>query len=435
VRLWDANTLRAINDTPGHRAAVSHAELSPDGKRLLTWAEDETVRLWDVATGKELLAFAGATAPYRGARRNNIGRPTFTPDGTAVLYSTKDRLVARDLQTGLEVPLPGEMAKPGPRFAAFAPDGKAVLTWSNNGDDDSEVWDWPGGRRRCVLSGDFGPPPGPGFSPDGIAVFADARSPQRWDSQTGKELPPAWRDDRTSSVEPLLSLRPNPRRLLHRPDPGEPRVIEAGTGRHLTQFRLAGGDDHAPLTRTLDVALAPPGSAFAVALGREPGTVLLCESATGEARRELRGHRGEARVLGFTPDGTKLLTAGGDHTVLVWDVRLQGVPLPEAVKKETSAAKLWNTLTTGSAKDAYLAMARLAREPGAAVRMAAMKLKPAAEGERDTDATRLADARGVELLEALDTDAARDLLKELAGGAAGAFRTREAKRALERNAR
>jgi hypothetical protein len=164
-------------------------------------------------------------------------------------------------------------------------------------------------------------------------------------------------------------------------------------------------------------------------------TVLMLDTASEGVRRELRGHRGGVRVLGFTPDGTKQLTAGGDHTVLVWDVRLQSVPLPEAVKKETSAAKLWDTLAAGGAKEAYLAMARLARDPEAAVKIVSMRLKPAPKADPSTDVGRIADARAVELLEAVGTDAARALLKELAGGHAGAFRTQEAKRALERNGR
>jgi hypothetical protein len=161
----------------------------------------------------------------------------------------------------------------------------------------------------------------------------------------------------------------------------------------------------------------------------------LYEVATGRLRRELRGHRGEVRVLGFTPDGSKLLTAGGDHTVLVWDMRLQNVPLPDAIKNETSAAKLWDVLASGGAKDAYLAMARLAREPETAVKLVRLKLGPAAKGGGETEAANLTDARTIELLEALDTVAARALLKELAGGHKDAFRTQEAKRAQERNKR
>jgi hypothetical protein len=119
----------------------------------------------------------------------------------------------------------------------------------------------------------------------------------------------------------------------------------------------------------------------------------------------------------------------------VWDMRLQTIPLPEALKNETDAAKLWAMLATGKADAAYLAMARLAREPDAAVKLAKLKLKPAAKVGKETAAANLADARAIELLEALDAEDARALLKELAAGQANAFRTQEAKRALERNKR
>jgi len=113
-------------------------------------------------------------------------------------------------------------------------------------------------------------------------------------------------------------------------------------------------------------------------------------------------------------------------------VRLQSLPLPVAVKRETSAAKLWAAMSKGKADAAYLAMARLAAEPPAAVKMARLRLKPAAPGELETAATRLADSRAVELLESLGTSEARTFLRELAGGEPSAWRTREAKRAMER---
>lgn len=288
VRFWDAKTFRPLTEAPGHRAPVEHADLSPDGKRLLTWAFDETVRLWDIGTGTELRAFAGAV------RAGDEGtRPAFTADGTAIVYHAKDRLVARDLQTGLEVPLPGER-------------------------------------------------------------------------------------------------KSNP------------------------------------------AALGAGANPFASARASDGGAVVLREAASGAVRRTLEGHRGEVRVLGFTPDGTKLLTAGGDHTVLVWDVRLQAVTLPDALKNETNAAKLWDQLATGKADAAYLAMARLSHDPFAAVKIAKLRLKPAAKGDPETEDGKVADARAVELLEALATDESNALLKQLAGGYAAAFRTQEAKRAVAR---
>jgi len=79
-------------------------------------------------------------------------------------------------------------------------------------------------------------------------------------------------------------------------------------------------------------------------------------------------------------------------------------------------------------------MARLAREPAAAVKFARTKLKPVLEVRAETDSARLADARAIELLEAMGSDDAVSQMKELARGEPGAFRTQEARRALERRA-
>jgi hypothetical protein len=282
VRVWNATTLRPLEEAKGHRAPVRHAELSPNGKLLLTWAEDGAAIVWDCASGRELRAFADA----RGRTP-----PAFAPDGTALVYRTARGRVVRDIQTGLELTNPIEA-----------------------------------------------PEPRTGFAPKAFAT--------------------------------------------------EPRATESN--------------------------------------------VELIECATGDVRRVLRGHRGEARVLGFTPDGTKLLTAAGDHTVLVWDVRLQAVPLPPELKAETSAAKLWAALETARSEPAYNSMARLAREPAAAVKFARTKLKPVLEVRAETDSARLADARAIELIEAVGSDDAVSLLKELARGEPTAFRTQEARRALER---
>ncbi|AWM41582.1 WD domain, G-beta repeat [Gemmata obscuriglobus] len=430
VRLWDAKTFRSLHEAPGHRAPVTHAELSPDGKRLLTWAEDETVRFWDLATGQELRAFAGA--PGLGGTRSRDSRPTFAPDGTAILFSTKDRLVGRDLQTGLEIPLPGDLANSKPRNVVFAPDGRSVLTWAD-ADPSVAVYDWPGGKKRFDVSPD-GPVRPAHFSPDGAAVFADVRRARRWDARTGKELAPARPDDRSDASYPLVALRPNPLWLVQDLRDETPCVVASGTHTPVPYIRLGRARGDTPTFAESRVAVSPTGGLLAVE-SDGPARAVLLEAATQTVRRELRGHRGAVRVLGFTPDGTKLLTAGGDHTVLVWDVRLQSVPLPDVVKRETNAAKLWEALATGPAGDAYLAMSRLSREPDAAVKMARLRLKPAVTNRTEAEASRVADARAVELLAALGTSPARELLEELAGGAATAFRTQEARRALERNTR
>jgi WD40 repeat protein len=180
IRLWDAVTLRPLNEPTGHRAEVRFARLSPDGKRLLTWAKDETARVWDMTTGKELRAFGSVCAP------------TFTPDWLAVVVSTRERLMIRDVVTGSEVPLPEGMSKHPAAGAVFAPDGKALLTYPASGES-LTVWDWPSGSRRLAVikppgNDQYDPEPirDPGFSSDSALVFSAIDNPNRWDARTGK---------------------------------------------------------------------------------------------------------------------------------------------------------------------------------------------------------------------------------------------------------
>jgi WD40 repeat protein len=57
IRLWDVETLRERCELVGHTLEVGQVVFSADGKRLLSAGFDNTVRLWDVASGKELKRF------------------------------------------------------------------------------------------------------------------------------------------------------------------------------------------------------------------------------------------------------------------------------------------------------------------------------------------------------------------------------------------
>jgi WD40 repeat protein len=56
---------------------------STDGKRVLTGSLDQTVRLWDVRTGKQLAAFEG--------HKSCVSKVAFSPDGAYAISGGWDK--------------------------------------------------------------------------------------------------------------------------------------------------------------------------------------------------------------------------------------------------------------------------------------------------------------------------------------------------------
>jgi WD40 repeat protein len=77
IHLWSVDTLRLEKEFAGHRRGQSALTFSPDATTLASVQNDQTVKLWDVATGEQLLTLDGFTGP--------IWRPHFSPDGKALV--------------------------------------------------------------------------------------------------------------------------------------------------------------------------------------------------------------------------------------------------------------------------------------------------------------------------------------------------------------
>jgi hypothetical protein len=59
VRLWDLVTGKEVRRFTGHEGSVNSVAVTPDGKYVVSGSTDETVRVWDLATGKEVRRFTG----------------------------------------------------------------------------------------------------------------------------------------------------------------------------------------------------------------------------------------------------------------------------------------------------------------------------------------------------------------------------------------
>jgi WD40 repeat protein len=116
---------------------------SPDGKRFVTGGKDETVRIWEVATGKQLQVLRGHDgAVYCAA--------AFSPDGkTVVSGGDHDKTVRLwDVETGkLKATLEGHSA--GVHWVCFLPDGQTVLSLTA---DNAEVKLWDVAEEKEKLA-------------------------------------------------------------------------------------------------------------------------------------------------------------------------------------------------------------------------------------------------------------------------------------------
>src|SRR5262245_7043349 len=80
----------------GHQRGVRSVAALPDGRRALSGSEDETLRLWDLATGTEMRRFGG-----------NLGivlSIALLPNGDQVLSGSFDGMLRLwDVESGIEV--------------------------------------------------------------------------------------------------------------------------------------------------------------------------------------------------------------------------------------------------------------------------------------------------------------------------------------------
>jgi WD40 repeat protein len=83
ARIWDAATGREITVLRGHQSSVLSAAFSPDGGRIVTAGEDTTARIWDAASGKEIIVLRGHESPVESA--------AFSPDGARILTASSDK--------------------------------------------------------------------------------------------------------------------------------------------------------------------------------------------------------------------------------------------------------------------------------------------------------------------------------------------------------
>jgi WD40 repeat protein len=83
ARIWDVTTGKEIKTLRGHEGYIWSVAFSPDGKRIVSASYDHTARVWDVNTGEEIFILSGHT--------DEIWSASFSPDGKHIVTASNDQ--------------------------------------------------------------------------------------------------------------------------------------------------------------------------------------------------------------------------------------------------------------------------------------------------------------------------------------------------------
>jgi len=306
---WDAaSRLASIRRYTGHSQGILAVAYSPDGKQILTGSADNTAILWDVQTGAQLRTFKGHTAIISGV--------AFSPDGKQILTGSADKTARLwDVQTGTEIrQFKGHTE--AITAVSFSSDGKRVLTGSQ--DMTARLWDAQTGTEIRQFKGHTGKVNAAAMSSDGKRVLtgSDDKLAIWWNADTGEQIR-AFREAKA----PILAVAISANNKVAALSSADAYLSLWDATTDSVGFNLELSNDV-----IYGLAFSPDGSVLLGAGDNHsivafPGTLPTSEPQSEQAktlRAPFSGHDGRVTSVAFSPDGKTFVSGSEDGTARLW---------------------------------------------------------------------------------------------------------------------
>ena len=313
IRVWNLGSRKQVATFTGHRRHIEDLAALPDGRHVVSAAEDGTLRLLRLpqSAWSENRARHGDLVEVRrleGQTKRSTGIH-FLRKGTQAISSCGDGgLRIWDLKTGdlvrtLDDPKVGALSS-----VAVSADERFAVTTHFAHVGQIHVWDLESGKAVQVIDVGRVAVFGTAFLPEKNRIVSGTHKGQLqvWDLISGKEVGDPIAFDRANA----LAVTPAGQVLVGASH-GSLRLLDLSNGETIHNL-------HGHIGAVHNIAISPDGSMAATASSE--GQIALWDLNTGHLVSRLRGHVKKVEAVAFTPDGRHILSGGWDRTLRVWSV-------------------------------------------------------------------------------------------------------------------
>ncbi|ETO11785.1 WD-40 repeat protein, partial [Reticulomyxa filosa] len=180
IRIWDVASGKQIQNFRGHSAFIFYAEFSPDGNTIVSCSYDKTIRLWDAKSGREIMQLKGHSSFSMHA--------SFSSDGKYIASGSADNTVRLwDANSGNEIQrFDGHLKNICD--VQFSPNSQMLL--SASADNIIILWDIKSGKQLKQFIGHSNVICSAKFSPCSRFIVSCSydKTIRIWNVESGKEM-------------------------------------------------------------------------------------------------------------------------------------------------------------------------------------------------------------------------------------------------------